>query len=55
VRTASIIGAMMVYFNETTRRYIQESYHLHTRRRENLNLYLFSVTPCYMINLFDKE
>jgi hypothetical protein len=25
-----------VYFNETTRRYIAESYHLHIRRRENL-------------------
>jgi hypothetical protein len=25
-----------VYFNQTTRRYIPEDYHLHTRRRENL-------------------
>jgi hypothetical protein len=25
-----------VYFNETTRRYIPEGHHLHTRRRENL-------------------
>jgi hypothetical protein len=24
------------YFSETTLRYISESYHLHTRRRENL-------------------
>jgi hypothetical protein len=25
-----------VYLNETTRRYIPDDYHLHTRRRENL-------------------
>jgi hypothetical protein len=32
------ISETSVYFYETTRRYISESYHLHTRRRENLNL-----------------
>jgi hypothetical protein len=53
VRTASIIRVInaiitlmmdaahtsetSVYFNETTRRYIPEGYHLHIRRRENLN------------------
>jgi hypothetical protein len=26
----------LVYFNETTRRYTPEGYHLDTRRRENL-------------------
>jgi hypothetical protein len=29
-----------VYFNETTRRYIIESCHLHTRRRENLKSHM---------------
>jgi hypothetical protein len=28
---------MSVYFNEATRRYVSESCHLHTLRRENLN------------------
>jgi hypothetical protein len=40
VRTASIIRAiialMIVYFIETTRRYIPECCHLYIRRRENL-------------------
>jgi hypothetical protein len=53
VRNASIIRAIntiilmmealrtsetSVYFMEITRRYIPAGYHLHTRRRENLNL-----------------
>jgi hypothetical protein len=29
---------MSVYFNETTWSYIPESCHLHTRRRQNLNI-----------------
>jgi hypothetical protein len=33
-----------VYSNETTRRYIPEGYHLHARRRENLN---FTAPPLY--------
>jgi hypothetical protein len=28
-----------VYFNETTRRYIPEGCHLHTRRRKNLKFH----------------
>jgi hypothetical protein len=45
VRPAYIIALMMeavstsetpVYFHETTRRYLPESCHLHTRRHENL-------------------
>jgi hypothetical protein len=45
VRTASIIhpfiyrsddkGSTSFYFNEIARRYIPESYHLHSRRRED--------------------
>jgi hypothetical protein len=33
-----------VYSNETTRRYIPQSFHLHARRRENLN---FTAPPLY--------
>jgi len=46
VRACSLLEVLMmeavrtsetsVYFHETTRRYVPESCHLHTRRRENL-------------------
>jgi hypothetical protein len=36
-----------VYFNETTRRYIQEGCHFHTRRRENLKSHNFRSTAMF--------
>jgi hypothetical protein len=41
-----------VYSNETTRRCIPESCHLHTRRRENLKS---RKTVAYFVNLIPKE
>jgi hypothetical protein len=38
-----------VYYNETTRRNIPEGYHLHARRRENLNSHficLYTTSRC---------
>jgi hypothetical protein len=41
---------MSLNFYQTTRRNIPEDSHLHTRRRENLKLLMFSKTACYASN-----
>jgi hypothetical protein len=38
---AVLTSETSVFFNEITRRYIPESYHLHTRRRENIKSHIF--------------
>jgi hypothetical protein len=44
---------MSVYFHETTRRYIPEGFHLHTRRLENLNSHFFTVVPKHVFFIID--
>jgi hypothetical protein len=43
-----------VYYNETTRRNIPEGYHLHARRRENLNSHficLYTTSRYFLLTL----
>jgi hypothetical protein len=40
----------LVYFNETTQRYIPGSYYLHIRHRENLKFHICNVSPKRFIN-----
>jgi hypothetical protein len=42
-----------VYFYETTRRYIPESCHLQTRRRENLKCHIFDFYSTVLLSVTD--